>query len=394
MSRRITLGIVLALVLCGLVAAIGLLPDTSKTTVVTFPPGSGVENLAWNPNSTKILAVVRLGTSASGDKNSLRLLTVDLSGEITFLSDETSETSYLGLSWSPSGELAVASRQLGDVGRLLAEGVGPEMMWRTELFLVSADGEHVGQLAEAQVGRAYIMPQWSPDGTRVAAIVTTQGMQGIWVAPVAEAIGGKATRGRTYASPDQSVVGAPMLMSFVWSCDGQFLVVVTQDLPALPEAELMWRLYRLELSSGEWHELRSFGENMLAKDELRWSRDGQRITAGQYERTETGGDLRFWAVDVDSGAAYATTDLRPPPDYSTFFSPFSWSPDMSRAAVVAIRYEPLHKRLYIFRAADGALVARPLSAKNLYGVAWSPDGHWITCVRNENEIVILDASSY
>ena len=67
---------------------------------------------------------------------------------------------------------------------------------------------------------------------------------------------------------------------------------------------------------------------------------------------------------------------------------------MSAVAVVAVRYEPLHCVLCIFRAADGALVARPLSEKDLDYVAWSPDGHWIACVRNENEIVILDASGY
>ena len=67
---------------------------------------------------------------------------------------------------------------------------------------------------------------------------------------------------------------------------------------------------------------------------------------------------------------------------------------MSRVAVVAARYEPLHYVLCIFRAADSALVAKPLSANNLNNVAWSPDGRWIASVRNKNEIVILDASGY
>ncbi len=122
MSRRITLGIVLALVLCGLEAAIGLLPHRSETTLATFPPGSSVGGLAWNPDSTEILAAVNMETSIGGDGCSVRLLTVDLSGGITFLTEEVSEASCLGLSWAPSGERVVASRQLGDVGRLLREG--------------------------------------------------------------------------------------------------------------------------------------------------------------------------------------------------------------------------------------------------------------------------------
>ncbi len=385
----------MALVLCGLAAAIGLLLHRSETTLARFPSGSYVGRLAWNPTSTKILAAVSLGTSASGDSNSVRLLTVDLSGEITFLTEEVSETSYLGLSWAPSGERVVASRQLGDVKRLLAEVLSLEMVMRTELFLVSSDGEHIGQLAGAQVGRAHFMPQWAPDGTRVAAIVTTRDMQGIWVVPVPEVVGAKPTRGTTYASPaspDQSVVGAPSLMSFVWSCDGQFLVVETQDVRAPPNFESIWSLYRLQLSSGEWRKLRSFGENLLAKHELRWSRDGQRVTVGQYAKVGHG--LSFCEVDVDTGAVHGTIDIQPPAQHTTSNSEFSWSPDMSAVAVVARRYEPLHSVLCIFRAADGALVATPLSEKDLWYVAWSPDGHWLACVRNENEIVIIDASGY
>jgi len=385
MSRVTAVEIGFAVLIVGVGVYVVTLPGQARSKVVVeIPWASELYGMAWHPHSST-LAVGATLKSMQDDHEVIRLVTVDLSGKVTLVTDNHIDG---GPVWSPQGDAILFLREPVDWAGLVREvdeagKTYPEVPLANNIYVVSPDGARVEALTELDAGRAYIRPTWSSDGKYVAAIAYPHE---IWVAAAPTRAKGKLSTGVIYQLP-----ATVALIALTWSPNADSLAALAIE-TAPGTWALMQTLYRVEVPSGEWSKLASFGHTRMSAESMRWSLDGQSIIIGEVRATENGG-LRFWKVPYREGDVKPLFTLETPSGYD-WLGQFSWQPNMNAIAVIAERFEPLHLMLCLFSTDDGSCMANLLSAASLRDPRWSPGGQWIACVRNHNEIVILDASGY
>ena len=238
--------------------------------------------------------------------------------------------------------------------------------------------------------RAVSDPQISPDGKRVAFVITEPADpekaekppdSNLWTIP---------TDGSEPPRPFTTSLKADIFPR--WSPDGRFLAFLSnRGDPAEDEKEAKNQIFLLRTDGGEAEQLSSAKGEVLA---LKWSPDGKMIaftardplTAEEKEKRKKGADeifvdhnfklARLWVVKLSDRKAEQVTrqDLE--------VSGFAWSPDGSELALIAAptpRNDDVfwHSRLVVVRCLTGE-VLRTLSENAVpESLKWSPDGETI-----------------
>jgi dipeptidyl aminopeptidase/acylaminoacyl peptidase len=258
----------------------------------------------------------------------------------------------------------------------------------------------IGSLAAGQVKRAFTPAdvvdvrtiseiQVSPDGSRVAFVVTEAGDPtkpqkprdtNIWVVPA------------DGSQPARLFAGSPKSDTHPrWSPDGRWLAFLSsRGESAGDENAAKNQIYLLPTSGGEAEPLTSVKGGVA---DFRWSRDGKMIaftsrdpeTETEQERRKEGFDEHFVGHDYKPARLWVVTmadhkaELVTRQDLSIF--EFDWSPD--GLELVAQVYAPPRPcdtgsgvRLAVIRRLNGEVV-RTLSDKPADDPLWSPDGRSI-----------------
>jgi dipeptidyl aminopeptidase/acylaminoacyl peptidase len=232
-------------------------------------------------------------------------------------------------------------------------------------------------------------PQISPDGTRVAFVITEPADpqkfekprdSNIWIVPSdgSEPPRPFATSSKTDISPR-------------WSPDGRSLAFLSnRGEPSDDEKELKNQVFLLRLDGGEAEEITSLKGEVLA---LKWSPDGKMIAftardspaREEEEKQKKGADeiavghhekfARLWVVNLSDRKAEQVTKQ------DAEVSGFAWSPDGSELALrmsESPRNDDVywHSRLVVARRLTGEIL-RTLSESAADEPKWSPDGEMI-----------------
>lgn len=235
-------------------------------------------------------------------------------------------------------------------------------------------------------------PRWSPDGTRIAYVLTKANLEKSTYEPAVRVVGADGANDFELARGNQPR----------WSPDGKQLAFVR-------DAEI----YIADLRGGEARKLR--GEPTAVRD-IEWSPDGKSIAfvrldevsaerqkairekEDMYAEGETRRFAHLHLADVESGSERRLTSG----DWSIFG--FSWSPDGKRIVFdrgPGAGLDDFYKTdLYTIDVADGAmkpLVVRPGLDR---APRFSPDGKWVAFLSaggvhewlTEHELTVVPAS--
>lgn len=218
--------------------------------------------------------------------------------------------------WSPDGSHIAYVVTKADLGR---------SVYDSDLWIIDADGKNDRRLTFAN--GADFRPRWSPDGTRIAFLSDRSGPNAIYLL---DPRGGESKAITSEPTP---------IRDFGWSPDGEQIAFTRID-EATAEEE----------------------KRVAAKDDARVVGEGTRL-------------VQLYVLDVEGAKARKLTSG----DRSTF--DFSWSPDGSELAISrgnGVGLDGLHATdLFIVSVGDGAmrpLVVRPGHDRN---PRYSPDGKWI-----------------
>lgn len=218
--------------------------------------------------------------------------------------------------WSPDGSHIAYVVTKADLGR---------SVYDSDLWIIDADGKNDRRLTFAN--GADFRPRWSPDGARIAFLSDRGGRNAIYLL---DPRGGESRALTSEPTP---------IRDFEWSPDGKQIAFTRIDEPTAEEEK-----------------------RIAAKDDARVVGEGTRL-------------VQMYIADVESGKARKLTSG----DQSTF--DFSWSPDGTALAVsrgTGTGLDGLHSTdLFLVSVRDGAmrpLVARPGHDRN---PRYSPDGKWI-----------------
>jgi dipeptidyl aminopeptidase/acylaminoacyl peptidase len=218
--------------------------------------------------------------------------------------------------WSPDGSRVAYVVTKADLAR---------SVYDSDLWIIDADGKNDRRLTFAN--GADFRPRWSPDGSRIAFLSDRGGRNAIYVL---DPKGGEA---RIFSNEPTPV------REFEWSPDGKQIAFTRID----------------ELSADE-------EKRVAAKDDARVVGEGTR-------------HVHLYLADVEGGKVRKLTSG----ELSTF--DFDWSPDGSEIAVSragGTGLDHMHSTdIHIVSARDGSvrtLVVRPGHDRN---AKFSPDGKWI-----------------
>ena len=295
--------------------------DGSRRKLTTPPPGDvGDETPAFSPDGRHV-AFVR---SISGSIGDIFVVASD-GGEPRRVTSDNADV--LGLDWEPDGRHIVFSSDRGggiSLWRVAADGGEPSLVagggakikhpsvakrsgaiayedWHYEINLVSqpsragtSDARHISPTTD----QWNVLPQLSPDGTRVAFESTRSGPYELWVAAADGSSPRKITDSGLYKSMPR------------WSPDGRRLAFVTRSLEGA-------ELHIVAVDGGFDRTVFSDGTTIVAPA---WSHDGQRLYFGSLRN----GRWQVWSVSasggdpspVDAEGAYAAAES---PDGRSFY---------------------------------------------------------------------------
>lgn len=230
---------------------------------------------------------------------------------------------------------------------------------RGELYLINADGSNIQRIMEDQ---GYGMPVWSPDGRKLATIVSIS--SGTYPVVVVE-LHSMSARAISTLDGDFSDVA--------WSPDGQQIVFSGFDHASVPveptpatsgEPASPGVIYpQVYIAQADGTNVRRlFDDIPEGFQQPAWSPDGEKLVY-------VGSGAQLWIADLDgSNRVQASTGL-----HSIFFP--IWSPDSSKIAFVG--YPDEHPGIYIVDS-DGTNLQRVVPDDvNGWMPAWSPDGEEI-----------------
>jgi len=218
--------------------------------------------------------------------------------------------------WSPDGKRIAYVVTKADLER---------SVYDSDVWVIDADGKNDRQLTRAR--GADFRPRWSPDGARLAFLSDRDGKNALWLI---DADGGEA---RKLVDPPSPV------RDFDWSPDGKSIAFIRID-EATPEEEKKGKEKDDARVIGE---ARKFVHLHLAD-----------VATGEVRRL-TKGDFSIWTFD--------------------------WSPDGKRIAFdrgPGLGLDDMYRSdLYTVTVADGEM--RPLLQRRGFerGPSYSPDGKWL-----------------
>ncbi len=370
MRRALVSAVLLLLVMIGAPSCgrspIHITTDIAKTVQVRG--ATDLHHLAWSPDST------RISVSARYDPYTRRIAVVSLSGEVDLITDGHDDAFPV---WSPEGDNIAFVR-----GFEQKHAHAPPS--RTVLHMIAADGKGLVQLTHGQAPTPLILPAWSPDGTHIAAI-TFAGVFLTSARPVPSESGEMITL---------ATVGTALALA--WSPSGRSIAVLSFE-PMVFDFGMAYggELRCIDTSSGTHRRVAFFTRGLLLGGGLKWSADERTvILGGLSDDHEKESQLCFRQVGVGNGAVRRMATLENLAEYDFSSSSFSWHPNGDLVAVTASQKTgdnagQIHEGLFVFNAANGRLLSKPLSARHLAYAEWSPDGQWIACVRGSNEIVFV-----
>lgn len=226
------------------------------------------------------------------------------------------------------------------------------------------------------------LPQWSPDGRRLAFTVGEWRLAD-WALNLDAAWVQLDERGRVASQPRRAVTGWHEDFTPVWSPAGDWVAyhshrsatpVIRYDQPG--SADDIY-LRRLEAPTATELRLTDFGKEAGMPD---WARDGRRIAFASVDRQGDGSRVA-WIVRVDSHSGAAVSRKRVPlPRGIGDVMALAWSPRDEQLALEILQPDGLHALWVVGSEGAGPRKISEYRSTGVGGVDWTPDGSLLVFV--------------
>jgi WD40 repeat protein/serine/threonine protein kinase len=322
-------------------------PESGRPVTPPLEHQGPVRALAWSPRGSW-LATADDHATRIWDASAGQLMTPPLVHDGDFM---------VKLAWSPDGSrLATAIHKIvhmwdassGSETRVACHGEILVIEWSPDgRRLAIAGTDMTAQVWDATTGQPVTLPlvqqdwiravAWSPDGHRVAT-ASDDGTARVW----------DASSGQTVTPP---LVHQKAVFTLAWSPDGQRLATASEDGTA--------RMWDANTGQALTPPIKQDGRVAM----LAWSPDGRRVAS-------VGAMVRIW--DANSGhEGYFHID-----DFQVRRGPRPKQPTPPQIP-----------------GAGNGLDVRPLPARGVSAIAWSPDGRWLATASSDETAQVWDAES-
>lgn len=252
----------------------------------------------------------------SQTRSSCDIVLASLDGQ----SRQLANTCAFGAAWSPDGKRLAFDRPGGEAA--------PPTLW-----IIDADGTHA---AEIPGGQALGHPEWSPDGSRIAAQSLSTGAL-VLMQPDGTRVGElTATIGMQYDRPS-------------WSPDGASILFTRLD-----------TLWVVDVSSGAAHVLAVPALHQM--NNPRWSPDGSRISVS----ADAPNRLGTYVMNADGSSVKLLADGNADGGVAT------WSPDETQLAFASALGDGSTVDVFVVPS-DGSAAPRNLTNHKQGDASSSPD---------------------
>ena len=358
------------------------------TKTIAFGPKESVLHLAWNPQSTAVVATENLDFASLAAESRLVIVYADgTKRELT--------TGYRDSQpqWSPDGNELVFVRGAKELtpeeARLLAKLPPPPDISETSVraaihksqlndLWITDLGGHSFPLTPRSGERAFMCPRWSPTRNQIGAGMLDMSKRGftlsIWL--------GTAKPGDVEPRLFPAPKGAEGVGALKWDPSGTTLAaMLTFIFGAHPLRELQW----LDLTypnAGQWRRLTD-REDVKPGQELFWSKRPPRI---QFS-TRDGGELNLWTISLDTGVVQRFCPTPAVPDDT---HEACWNSIGTEALLVEYTEDREGKgSSALFLVGSDGQPRKIYSGGRLSSAAWSPDGKTISVVQDGNKVCFL-----
>jgi Tol biopolymer transport system component len=225
-----------------------------------------------------------------------------------------------------------------------------------QIHVVAPDGSGLRQLTHLG-GHDALDVHWSPDGSKVAFRVWTNGNYQLYVV-------------NADGTDPTNITGAMGVVHFAWSPDGKMLALTTSQ---------KGNDYDVFIVNADGTSLRPVVESPLAEYGPQWSPDGTRIAFERWPlRDGDPGTPDLFVLDVVSG------EINPLVTSPGWDTSVAWSPDGDRLAFV--RGDDRDEEIYVVNAdGTGERQLTDIAGGGAERPAWSPDGTKLTFVAHDQE---------